>query len=51
MAREYEALKRALAPQYDAATFATRQAYADAKSTFVTRITDQAIAEGLPRQS
>ena len=45
---EYEALKRALAPRYGAATFASRQAYADAKADFVTRITDRAVAEGFP---
>jgi GrpB-like predicted nucleotidyltransferase (UPF0157 family) len=46
-ARAYESLKRELAPQHGAATFDSRQAYADAKTAFVTRITDQALAEGL----
>jgi len=32
-----------------AATFDSRQAYADAKTDFVTRITVQALAQGLPR--
>jgi len=45
----YERLKRALAARHSAATFDSRQAYADAKTEFVTRITDQALAEGLPR--
>ena len=29
-------------------TFDSRQAYADAKTEFVTRITEQALADGLP---
>jgi GrpB-like predicted nucleotidyltransferase (UPF0157 family) len=49
VARAYEELKRRLAPRYSAATFASRQAYADAKEEFITRITEQALAEGLPR--
>ena len=49
-AREYEKLKRELAPLRSAATFGSRQAYADAKTGFVTRITDRALAEGLPRE-
>ena len=49
-AQEYENLKRALAPQYSAADFASCQAYADAKTEFVTRITERALAEGLPRK-
>jgi GrpB-like predicted nucleotidyltransferase (UPF0157 family) len=48
-ARAYERLKRELAPLHSAATFDSRQAYADAKTEFVTRITEQALAEGLPR--
>ena len=49
VARAYERLKRELAPLYGAATFDSRQAYADAKTEFVTRITETALAEGLPR--
>src|SRR5262249_51672749 len=45
----YERLKRDLAPRHSAATFDSRQAYADAKTEFETRITEQALAEGLPR--
>jgi len=38
-AREYEDLKRRLAPQYSATEFSSRQAYADAKAEFITRVT------------
>src|SRR5262249_50808124 len=48
-ARAYERLKRELAPGHSAATFDSRQAYADAKTEFVMRITERARAEGLPR--
>jgi len=48
-AREYEALKRSLAPRYSAEQFSSRQAYADAKAEFIARVTEQAIAEGYPR--
>lgn len=48
-ARAYEDLKRALAARFDAATFASRQAYADAKTEFVGRITERALADGHPR--
>ena len=50
VAREYEELKRELAPLHSAATFASRQAYADAKAGFITRVTERALAEGLPRE-
>jgi GrpB-like predicted nucleotidyltransferase (UPF0157 family) len=50
VARAYERLKRELAPRYGAATFDSRQVYADAKTEFVTRITEQALADGLPRE-
>jgi len=50
-AREYERLKRALAPRYSAATFDSRQAYADAKSDFVMRITERALTERPPRDA
>jgi GrpB-like predicted nucleotidyltransferase (UPF0157 family) len=49
VAREYADLKRGLAPLHSAATFDSRQAYADAKTEFVTRVTERAVAEGLPR--
>jgi len=50
IAREYEALKRQLAPSYSSLDFSSRQAYADAKSEFIVAITRQAIAEGYPRE-
>jgi GrpB-like predicted nucleotidyltransferase (UPF0157 family) len=49
VALEYEDLKRRLASQYSAADFSSRQAYAAAKTGFVTRITERALAEGFPR--
>jgi GrpB-like predicted nucleotidyltransferase (UPF0157 family) len=48
-AREYAALKRRLAPQFSAATLASRQAYADAKTAFVEGIVAQALSLGYPR--
>jgi GrpB-like predicted nucleotidyltransferase (UPF0157 family) len=48
--REYEDLKRRLAPQYGASAFASRQAYAEAKTRFIAGITDRALAEGYPRE-
>jgi GrpB-like predicted nucleotidyltransferase (UPF0157 family) len=50
VAHEYEKLKRDLASRYRAATFESRQAYADAKTALVTRITDRALAEGFPTE-
>jgi len=49
VARAYEELKRGLMRLHGAATFESRQASADAKTGFVTRITELALAEGLPR--
>ena len=49
VAREYERLKRELAPQHSARDFSSRQAYADAKTAFVRRVTERALAEGYPR--
>jgi GrpB-like predicted nucleotidyltransferase (UPF0157 family) len=49
-ARQYEELKRALAPRHFAAEFSSRQAYADAKASFVSSITERAVAEGYPRE-
>jgi len=51
VARDYADLKHRLAPQYAATEFAARQAYADAKTTFITAIIERAFAEGYPRES
>jgi GrpB-like predicted nucleotidyltransferase (UPF0157 family) len=51
VAREYEAFKKELAPRYSSSHFEKRQAYAEAKSDFITRITRQALAEGYPRRA
>ena len=48
-AREYEALKRSLAPQFSAATVDSRQAYANAKGELIERVIAQALKEGYPR--
>ena len=48
VAREYEELKRWLASTHSAATFAERQAYADSKTDFVSRVTESALREHLP---
>ena len=48
--REYADLKRRLALEHSAATFSTRQAYALAKSDFIARITERALAQGYPRE-
>ena len=50
VAHDYEDLKRGLAPQHSAETFGARQAYAAAKTDFVSRITERALAEGFPRE-
>src|SRR5262245_25298719 len=49
VAREYEALKKELAPRYSSAQFDTRQAYAEAKGAFIASITRRALREGFPR--
>ncbi len=49
IAREYEELKRRLAPHYGASEFSSRQAYADAKGEFINRIIRLAIDAGHPR--
>ena len=49
-AREYEDLKRKLAPLHSALDFASRQAHAGAKAEFVTRIMERALAAGFPRE-
>lgn len=48
VAQEYEALKRELAPQHSGADFSSREAYAQAKAAFITRVTESALAEGYP---
>lgn len=50
IAREYEELKRALASQHSASDFSSREAYAEAKTEFITKITERALAEGYPRE-
>jgi RimJ/RimL family protein N-acetyltransferase len=47
-AREYAALKRQLASAHGVSTFMAREAYAAAKTPFVTRVTDAALAAGYP---
>ena len=49
LAREYEALKRRLAPRYNAEEFTARQAYAEAKGDFIVHVVARALAEGYPR--
>src|SRR5262249_14424444 len=45
-AREYERLKRALAPRFSSTAPGEREAYAEAKGELIQRVTLQAIAEG-----
>jgi GrpB-like predicted nucleotidyltransferase (UPF0157 family) len=47
VAREYETLKRRLASQHGAGD-SSREAYTDAKTAFVTDITERALAMGYP---
>jgi GrpB-like predicted nucleotidyltransferase (UPF0157 family) len=47
-ARAYEDLKRDLALQHRGLDFASRQAYAEAKTAFVTELTERALAAGYP---
>jgi GrpB-like predicted nucleotidyltransferase (UPF0157 family) len=49
VAREYAALKLDLVAQFSSREFASRQAYAEAKSEFIDRITRLARACGYPR--
>jgi GrpB-like predicted nucleotidyltransferase (UPF0157 family) len=49
-ARAYAELKRRLAPQYTAADFSSREAYANAKTEFITRVVARALSEGYPRE-
>ena len=48
VAREYEELKRRLAPRYVATELASREAYAHAKTAFITGVVDRALSEGYP---
>jgi GrpB-like predicted nucleotidyltransferase (UPF0157 family) len=50
-AREYAQLKLLLADQFSAATFESRQAYADAKTEFIERLIAEALKRGYPRLS
>jgi ribosomal-protein-alanine N-acetyltransferase len=49
-ARAYEALKRELAGRHRADDFSAREAYAEAKTGFVARVTERALLEGLPHE-
>lgn len=49
VASQYEALKRALALQHNAANFSSREGYTNAKTDFVSKVTKRAVAEGYPR--
>jgi GrpB-like predicted nucleotidyltransferase (UPF0157 family) len=49
-ALEYAALKSALAERHVGTDAASREAYAEAKTGFVTRITERALAAGFPRE-
>jgi len=49
VAREYESFKRHLASRYGTELFASQQAYAEAKSSFIAAVTEQAVAQGYPR--
>ena len=46
LAREYEELKRRLAPHYNAHDASARRAYAGAKTGFIARVTEEALAAG-----
>jgi GrpB-like predicted nucleotidyltransferase (UPF0157 family) len=49
VAREYVTLKRHLASQVNAREALSREAYANAKSGFVDRVVQMALAAGYPR--
>lgn len=49
VAREYEDLKRSLAPHFNATSSSSRQAYSDSKSEFINRIVQRALEKGYPR--
>ena len=48
-AREYERVKYRLAKLHSAASFESRNAYSDAKSSFIEPIIERALAFGYPR--
>lgn len=48
VAREYDALKRRLSAVHSAAGEESRQAYTDAKTEFIAKVTRLALSEGLP---
>ncbi|HVO25625.1 MAG TPA: GrpB family protein [Candidatus Margulisiibacteriota bacterium] len=48
-AREYAELKLRLAGKFSAATFESRQSYADAKTEFIERVIADALKQGYPR--
>jgi GrpB-like predicted nucleotidyltransferase (UPF0157 family) len=48
-AREYEDRKRTLASRYSADDASSREAYAEAKASFVEAVTQRALADGHPR--
>jgi GrpB-like predicted nucleotidyltransferase (UPF0157 family) len=49
LANEYVALKKRLATMVNATDSLSREAYANAKSGFIGRVTDMALASGYPR--
>jgi len=49
--RDYAALKQRLAPRYSSTDPSAREAYADAKTEFIERIIQQALAAGYPHPS
>jgi GrpB-like predicted nucleotidyltransferase (UPF0157 family) len=49
VAREYVTLKRHLATQVNAGELSSREAYANAKSEFIDRVVQMALAAGYPR--
>ena len=51
VAREYAALKKHLAPQVNAAESSSLEWYANAKSAFIDRVVQIALARGYPRRS
>ncbi len=51
VALDYETLKRTLADRFSGDESESRQAYADAKSEFISRIVRVALVEGYPRNN
>ena len=49
VAGEYEELKRNLAARHSGSSPLSQEAYADAKTEFITGVTDRAVAKGYPR--